>query len=62
MQKICISGPLNCQVLEVQSPVWFECVLPEFAQTSRGEKSSCTKAGQLSLSSVILSQTDKACA
>lgn len=53
---------VNCQVLEVQSPVWFKRVLPEFAQTARRGKSSCTEAWQSGPSSVILLQTDKACA
>lgn len=48
---------VNCGVLTVQSPVCFECVLPEFAQTTRGGKSSRPKAWQ---SSVMLTQTDKA--
>lgn len=53
---------VNCWVLKVQSPVWFECVLPEFAQSARGGKSCRTKAWQPGLSSVIFMQTDKACA
>lgn len=44
---------VNCWVLKVQPPVWFECVLPEFAQPAGGGKLTCTKAWQLGPSSAI---------